>query len=58
MNACGIQSNPPRLMASKYAIVLLWVLFAAVAVQGRDLRLGMVGLDTGHVIAFTQLPHD
>ncbi len=45
-------------MASKYAIVLLWVLFAAVAVQGRDLRLGMVGLDTGHVIAFTQLPHD
>ncbi len=45
-------------MASTYAIVLLWVLFAAVAVQGRDLRLGMVGLDTGHVIAFTQLPHD
>lgn len=45
-------------MTSKYTIVLLWVLFAAVAVQGRDLRLGMVGLDTGHVIAFTKLLHD
>ena len=45
-------------MNSKYAIVLLWVLFAAVFAQGRDLRLGMVGLDTGHVIAFTKLHHD
>ena len=33
-------------------------LAGAVAASAADLRLGMVGLDTGHVIEFTKLLHD
>ena len=34
------------------SVLLTWV------ARGADLRLGMVGLDTGHVIAFTKILHD
>ncbi|MBL9200938.1 MAG: Gfo/Idh/MocA family oxidoreductase [Opitutaceae bacterium] len=38
-------------------LTLLPGLLAAVAVPAAELRLGMVGLDTGHVIEFTKILH-
>jgi len=37
---------------------LLLLLSGSIAAHAKDLRLGMVGLDTGHVIAFTKILHD
>lgn len=38
--------------------MLLGLLLLVVAAQAEDLRLGMIGLDTGHVISFTRILHD
>ncbi len=35
-----------------------WILVTTLAVQGADLRLGLVGTDTSHVIAFTRAFND
>lgn len=40
------------------ASFLLFGLLLAAAARAADLRLGMVGLDTGHVIAFTKVLND
>lgn len=45
----------PRLPSISF---LAFALLLAGAVRAAELRLGMVGLDTGHVIAFTKVLHD
>ena len=37
---------------------ILLLVLAAISVSAADLRLGMIGLDTSHVIAFTKLLSD
>lgn len=45
-------------MIRNFALSLVSALFMPLVVQAKDIRLGMVGLDTGHVIAFTKILHD
>jgi predicted dehydrogenase len=39
-------------------LILLFAMFSAPIASAAELRLGMIGLDTSHVIAFTQLLND
>lgn len=48
-------------MKSSSLIVASWILLSAlpsIPAEERELRLGLIGLDTSHVIAFTQLLND
>lgn len=45
-------------MIRKTVIALSVALFVPLLAAAKEIRLGMVGLDTGHVIAFTKILHD
>jgi hypothetical protein len=45
-------------MNQRTFLVVFTVFFLAPAVFGADLRIGLIGLDTSHVIAFTKLLND
>src|SRR5688572_11864643 len=52
--------RPHRIVMMKSSIVFCAAFFVVAAVQAlaAELRLGMVGLDTGHVVEFTKVLHD
>src|SRR3954469_15188733 len=53
-------SRDPATNAGMKLRVTIRILFiaAAIPLRGEDLRIGMIGLDTSHVIAFTKLLND
>lgn len=48
----------PPLPVVRASAALLFTGLLATALPAADLRLGMIGLDTGHVIEFTKILHD
>jgi predicted dehydrogenase len=45
-------------MNHRVSLIVLSLLSLAFAARGEDLRLGIIGLDTSHVVAFTKLLND
>lgn len=47
-----------RPMKANFHWLTVWALLAAIPLFGAELKLGLIGLDTSHVIAFTKLIND